>query len=212
MDLLSNLLDNNELVSALLGSGVGGLVTFAVAMYQARKSLEALRLQGADARQLAKDEREAAEARQAGLLIMDLLLAHRSGLKESGKDADWLEEQEPVVDRIRSYARILSEGEHRTLLLRLVNNLKRKRVAHYNPVLFKNDLVWMANAALVVVGGHLNGEPVESHPRLDEIEGEWNKAAEEHHNWMIEAAENEPMPDDWEDESTPVSEGPSSSS
>ncbi|WP_216586854.1 hypothetical protein [Streptomyces brasiliscabiei] len=212
MDLLKDLWSNKELMSALLGSVVGGIVTFAVAMYQARKSLQALRLQGADARQLAKDEREAAEARQAGLLIMDLLLDHRLGLKESGKDADWLEEQEPVVDRIRSYARILPEGEHRTLLLRLVNNLKRKRVAHYNPALFRNDLVWMANAALVVVGGHLNGEPVESHPRLDEIEGAWNKAAEEHHNWMIEAAENEPPPDDAEDESSPSQSAPSASS
>ncbi|CAL9636868.1 hypothetical protein [Streptomyces sp. enrichment culture] len=211
MDLLRDLWDNKELMSALLGSVVGGVVTFFVAMYQARKSLDALRLQGADARQLAKDEREAAEARQAGLLIMDLLLDHRSGLKESGKDAEWLKEQEPVVDRIRSYVRILPEGESRERLLRLVRNLNRKRVAHYDRAAFRNDLVWMANAALVVIGGHLNGEPVASHPRLDEIESAWNKAAEEHYNWMIEAAENEPLPDDCKDDSTPVSEGPSSS-
>ncbi|MGV9228507.1 hypothetical protein [Streptomyces nigra] len=211
MDLLRDLWDNKELMSALLGSVVGGIVTFFVAMYQARKSLEALRLQGADARQLAKDEREAAEARQAGLLVMDLLLAHRSGLKEFGKDAEWLKEQEPVVDRVRSYVRILPDGESRKLLLRLVGNLKRKRVAHYDRAAFKNDLVWMANAALVVIGGHLNGEPVASHPRLDEIESEWDKAAKEHYNWMIAAAENEPPPDDREDDSTPISYGPSPS-
>ncbi|MFD0008188.1 hypothetical protein ACFVJ4_38150 [Streptomyces sp. NPDC127178] len=211
MDLLRDLWSNKELMSALLGALIGGIVTFGMALYQARKSLEALRLQGAEARKLAKNEREATEARQAGLLIMDLLLAHRSGLRESGTDKDWLEEQEPVVDRIRSYVRILPEGEHRDLLLDLVNSLKRKRPVDYHKAAFKNDLVFMSNAALVVIGGHLNDEQVQRSPKLAEIRGEWDKAAEEHYNRMLEAAENEPPHEDLEDDSNPAQSTPSAS-
>ncbi|MFE7762952.1 hypothetical protein [Streptomyces sp. NPDC057438] len=210
MDLLRDLL-SKEFVSALLGAVVGGIATFLVAMYQANKSLEALRHQDEAARKLAQEEREKAHAREAGLIIMDLLLEHRSGLRANWRDQDWLEDQEAVIDRIRSYARILPDGEHRTLLLKVLENLSRKRPVNYHPSTFKGDQVWMANAALVVIGSYLNNKKVETSPKLAEIQGEWDKADEEHYNQMMEAMQNDPLPDDWEDDSTPVPEGPSPS-
>lgn len=212
MSLLRHLWDNTELMSALLGSVVGGIVTFFVAMYQARQSLEALRLQGVDARQLAKDEREAVEARQAGLLIMDLLLDLRSGWRQHGREQDWLDDQQAVVDRIRSYARILpAGGGHRSFLLATLKDLARKRPTSYHPVAFKNDMVKVANAALFVIGGYLNGEAVQPSPTVAEIRSEWDKVAEEEHRQMIAAMDNEPRPDDCEDDSTTSGSAPSAS-
>ncbi len=211
MDVVRDLW-SKEFLSAMAGVVVGGLVTFFVAMYQARKSLEALRIQGEEARRLAKEDREAVHAREAGMLIMDLLLAQRSGLKEHGTEEDWLEEQGPVIDRIRSYTRILPEGRHRTFLLDLLKDLKRRRPAGYHEVAFKNDKVKVANAALVVIGSHMNGEDVTGGAQLAEMRRAWDRAAEEAHNRMIEAMENEPPPDDWENDAGPRQSSPSPSS
>ncbi|MDX3712746.1 hypothetical protein PV733_28165 [Streptomyces europaeiscabiei] len=211
MDVLKDLWDNKEFMSALLGAVVGGFFTVLVAVYQSRKSVELLRLQGKDAQDLAERERKAVEAREAGLIIMDLLLSHRANLEERGADGEWLKDEMPVVDRIRSYSRILPEGQHRTLLLELLGNLKRQRPVDIRPVVFKNHLVWMANAALVVIGTYLNGTHVESSPRLAEILDEWNKADQENQHRLNEAMENEPRPDDWEDDSSTSQSTPSAS-
>ncbi|MDC2953373.1 hypothetical protein PO587_02765 [Streptomyces gilvifuscus] len=211
MDLLRDLWANKELMSALLGSVVGGIVTFLVAMYQAKKSLEALRLQGADARDLAERERKAVAARDAAMRIMDLLLDHRSGLREHGTEQDWVDDQEAVLDRIRSYARVLPVGEHRQLLLTTLKDLARRRPTSYHRVAFKNDKVKVANAALVVIGAYLNEETVQPSTLLDDIRTEWDKVAEEEHLQMIAAMDTEPQPDDWDDDSSTSQSTPSAS-
>ncbi|MEU9228139.1 hypothetical protein AB0D40_27665 [Streptomyces massasporeus] len=211
MDLLRDLLDNKELMSALLGAVVGGVITFCVAMYQARKSLEALRVQSAEARDLAERERKAVEARDAGMRIMDLLLDHRSGLRERGTEQDWVDDQEAVIDRIRSYTRLLPAGEHSTLLLTALKDLARKRPTSYHPVVFRNDMVKVANAALVVIGAYLNEKTVQPSTLLADIRAEWDKVAEEEHNQMVAAMENEPRPDDWDDDPSTNLSTPSAS-
>ncbi|MFI5859834.1 hypothetical protein [Streptomyces parvulus] len=170
-------------------------------MYQAKKALELLRLQAEDAQDLAKRERKAVEARESGLIIMDLLLSHRTNLKEHGTDGAWLEDEMPVVDRIRSYSRILPEGQHRTLLLELLANLGRRRPVDIRPAVFKNQLLWISNAALVVIGTYLNGGNVEPSSKLTEIRDEWDKAELEYQHRMNEAMENQPPPDDYDDSS-----------
>ncbi|WP_328450006.1 hypothetical protein OG780_19740 [Streptomyces sp. NBC_00386] len=203
MDVLKDLW-SKDFVSALLGALVGGVATFVVAMYQARKSLEALRIQGNDARELAKDEREAVQAREAGMAIMDLLLTHRADLQKHGTDPQWLEDQAPVIDRIRSYARVLPEGRHRELLLEFLVDLKRKRPENYSTAEFKQDKIKMTNGALHVIGGHMNGDEVTRSPEQSEIRNAWDKASQEAYQRTIAVMDNNPLPDDWEDSSTPV--------
>ncbi|MFE4918994.1 hypothetical protein [Streptomyces sp. NPDC056661] len=187
-----------EFASALIGAVIGGIATFTVAVYQARKSLEALRIQGDDARTLAENERRAAHARESGLLIMDLLLAHRAGLKEDGRNRVWLEEQDPVIDRIRSYARLLPEGEPRKYLLARLADLKRRIPRGYHDVSFRNEMMFMTTMALATVGNFMNGEKHVDRPEVAEIRERWDKADEEAHNRMLAAAGNNPLPDDWD--------------
>ncbi|MFE9865885.1 hypothetical protein ACFYPZ_24625 [Streptomyces sp. NPDC005506] len=197
MDVIKDLW-STEFASALIGAVIGGIATFTVAVYQARKSLEALRIQGEDARTLAENERRAAHARESGLLIMDLLLAHRAGLKEDGRNHVWLEEQDPVIDRIRSYARLLPEGEHRKYLLARLADLKRRIPQGYHGVLFRNEMMFMTTVALATVGNFMNGDAHVDRPKVAEIRESWDKADEEAHSRMLAAAANNPLPDDWD--------------
>ncbi|MGW2060441.1 hypothetical protein ACWCO9_07090 [Streptomyces sp. NPDC001937] len=208
MDVIKDLW-SMEFASALIGAVIGGIATFTVAVYQARKSLESLRLQGEDARKLAEDERKATHARESGILIMDLLVAHRAGLKEDGRNAVWLEEQDPVIDRIRTHARLLPEGEYRKHLLACLADLKRRCPTGYHSALFRNDLVSMTTAALATVGNFLNGEEYSDRPKVTEIREAWGKAAEEAHNRMVAAAGDGPQPDDWDGDPGQRQETPS---